>query len=176
MIWLTYLWGFLPVCALWGWFCSSCAWQSFPTLYTWMLWSCMERQMQGSKICTVTVRSNRDSKVQKLWEWSTQLWVVAQELRPREDGEKRANPVSLTFWFLAFSLMRTLCFLFRIHPYFKDLFLVICLNLLIKFCASILSDASFKGVDSSSKNSTPFYVFSAYRPGSALFFFFLFKS
>lgn len=57
----------------------------------------MERQMQGSKICTVTVRSNRDSKVQKLWEWSTQLWVVAQELRPREDGEKRANPVSLTF-------------------------------------------------------------------------------
>lgn len=57
----------------------------------------MERQMQGPEVYTVTVRSNRDGEVQKLWEWSTQLWVVTQELRPREDGEKRANPVSLTF-------------------------------------------------------------------------------
>lgn len=67
--------------------------------------------------------------------------------------------------------MRMFCFLFRIHPYFKDIFSNMSEFAYQILCQhKILSDAFFKDVDSSSKNSAPFYVFSAYRPGSALFF------
>lgn len=71
----------------------------------------MERQMQGPEVCTVTVRSNRDGEVQKLWEWSTQLWVVTQELRPREDGEKKSQPCFPYFLIFSFFFDESILFL-----------------------------------------------------------------
>lgn len=89
-----------------------------------------------------------------------------EEPMPREDGEERDNTSFPYFLIFNFFFDVNVLFLIQSPSLFQRPFLVICLNLLIKFYANIFSDALFKDLDFSSKNSAPFYVFSAYRPGS----------